>query len=85
MRKVTIFIGILVLAAFIGGFYFSGLTGNVLKGEVSDSYIKTVCSENNQCLDVFVECRDSGVTITPLTGYVTLDPVKYNISNYISC
>lgn len=84
MNKTLWAILILMVIAFVGGFYFKGFTGNVILGDNPSSYTKAICHEG-QCLDVYVECLNGKTIITPITPYTAINTSKFNITNEVVC
>lgn len=77
---------IVLLAVFGGGYYFHGYTANVIKSDELQSYMQPIC-HNGQCIDVYVECTNEGVVVTPRTfeSYTLIDITGINISNKLRC
>lgn len=81
MKKLTI---LLILAAFILGILVSLTitkltpTGQVIEEPQNDyTYTRAICNENNECIDVLVECQNSKVSslkpVSELKDFSTIE------------
>ena len=63
--KYTLLTIFLIIVAFLLGLFFDKLvfTGNVVEENNNGNYIwtKAICNEDNECIDVLVECSNGEV------------------------
>ena len=81
-----IIIILIVIGAFSIGFYLNGeLTGRAIENiQETYSYTKAVCGDFG-CLDLFIQCSNGKMNVTPFTEYHNINLSLVNISNEVRC
>jgi len=80
MKKIIIFLSIIILLVFVGIIFFylsnKDITGETVK-EIY-TFTKAICNETNYCQDYEIVCDNEGlVDIKPITGAAIQHPSNW--------